>query len=795
MADAKQDKNKQQEASSEGEGFKTVMGGFDKQQVNLYIAKMKKQMKEQQDELERRIQNLQTNLEDAHKENAEAKSAKKAAEQAAATASAPVIKDSSAETKKLIADLKAESDKKIMELRKSVLDERRNVAKFDKECAMAKMSEKKVREEYEKLKSKYLELKKKGGGNSAKAVTTTNADEVMEEASAYAKEIIAAAKNYANETVKAANKYKSDVENELKERSDKLSSIKNKLNEQIKKTNEEQAKSAQRTKEITTKIGAVTALFDNFASQFNSVNSQISDVTGRIDSICKQFNESSGQITNVAKQITETTSQINTVSQQISETTSQIDTVSKQINETTGQINTVSKQINETTSQIDSFTKTINETTGKINEASKAMSETTGKISETSKIMSETSDMISEASKKMNETTGQISEASRKMNETTEQINDASKQMSGFTDSLNGAKAGFENITKLVDSTKLGVIGAKTEVEAAHQSAGQQADAADLSPIAKIGEELTAAVGEIKAKLELPVFDESKFSTAKFDEIKKKFKVETTYENTEAGNDEDDEFMESDIISSMQVDSPNSAEPTDDDLMSDIPDVITPPVFENNKPEPEKHTAKKAPHAEEKPASKDKADRPGLDANFEDFFNTPSKDDDLSGEIPLINMEGVGAIDDFSLDSSPEPIGADFDIAPNDLTKKADKGSDLGEDIFDIAINPNSADDDTLANMMADAAAAEKEANKDFTPEELNFDSENTLPSSASDDFGEFADLFAAGSAQTDISSSGKKHEKPDFRKPPSDDPWSFGSDSGDDSDLSSDSDLSDLLI
>ena len=800
MADAKQDKNKQQEVSSEGEGFKTVMGGFDKNQVNLYINKLKRQMKDQQEELERRIQNLQTNLEEAHKESNEAKNAKRAAEQAVAAASAPVIKDSSAETKKLIDDLKAESDKKIMELRKSVLDERRNVAKFDKECAMAKMSERKVREEYDKLKAKYLELKKKGGGGNAKAVTTSNADEVMDEAAAYAKEIIAAAKSYADETVKAANKYKSDVESELKQRSDKLSEIKKKLDDQIKKTNEEQAQSAARTREITTKIGAVTALFDNFASQFNSVNSQISDVTGRIDTICKQFNESSGQITNVAKQITETTSQINSVSQQINETTSQIDTVSKQINETTGQINTVSKQITETTSQIDSFTKTINETTDKINEASKQMNATTSKISETSKIMTETSGMITEASKKMSETTGQISEASKQMNATTDQINEASKQMSGFTDSLNQTRSGFENITKLVDSTKLGVIGAKTEVEEAHKSAGQQASAADLSPIAKIGEELNAATGEIKAKLELPKFDESKFSTAKLDEIKKKLKVETTYENTEgaAEDDDDDLFMDNDIITSIQIDSPDTTDLSDDDLMSDIPDVITAPVFEDTKAAATAKSApvKPAPAADVKPAKRDKAERPGLDANFEDFFNTPSKDDDLSGDIPLINMEGVGAIDDFSLDASPEPMGGGFDITPNDLTKKADKGSDLGEDIFDIAINPNSADDDTLANMMADVAAAEKAANKDLTPEDLNFDADSTLPSNSSDDFGEFADLFAAGSSQTDISAANKKHEKPDFRKPQGggDDPWSFGDDSDSD-DLSSDSDLSDLLI
>ena len=790
MADAKQDKNKQQkDSSSEGTGFKTVMGGFDKNEVNLYINKLKRQMKEQQEELERRIQNLQTNLEDAHKESAEAKNAAKNAAAAAPAPAAPAAKDNSAETKKIIDQLKAEVEDnkgKIMELRKSVLDERRNVAKFDKECAMAKMSEKKVREEYEKLKAKYLEVKKKGGGSGTNAVTTTNAEEVLDEAGAYAKEIIAAAKSYADETVKAANKYKADVESELKARADTLSGIKKKLDDQIKKTNEEQAKSAARTREITSKIGAVTALFDNFASQFNSVNAQISDVTGKIDTICKQFNASSGQITTAAKQISETTSQITTVSKQINETTSQIDNVSKQINETTSQIDTVSKQINETTSQIDSFTKTINETTDKINQASKSMSATTAKISETSKKMNETSGMISEASKKMNETTGQINEASKKMLETTSQISTASQQMSGFTDQLNDARTGFQNVTKLVDGTKLGVIGAKSEVDAAHKAANAQADAADLSPIAKISEELTAATGELKAKLELPKFDESMFSEARFNEIKNKFKIETTYEKTDgSAADDDDEFEDSDIISSVQIESP--AMPAIDEKPAAAP---APAVTRSAPQKPA------APAAAAAPAKKDKADRPGLDADFEDFFAKPPKDDDLSGEMPLINMEGVGAIDDFSLDSTPEPVGGDFDITPNDLTKKEDKGTDLGEDIFDIAINPTGTDDDTLASMMADAAAAEKAANKDFSPADFNFDADDTKPSNSADDFGEFANLFAQGSTQTDISNP-KKHEKPDFRKPPSDDPWSlsFGDDGGDDSDLSSDSDLSDLLI
>ena len=58
MADAKQqDKSKEKkEPNSEGVGFKTVMGGFDKNEVNLYINKLKRQMKDQQEEMEKRIQ-------------------------------------------------------------------------------------------------------------------------------------------------------------------------------------------------------------------------------------------------------------------------------------------------------------------------------------------------------------------------------------------------------------------------------------------------------------------------------------------------------------------------------------------------------------------------------------------------------------------------------------------------------------------------------------------------------------------------------------------------------------------
>ena len=772
MADAKQDKTKEKkEPNSEGAGFKTVMGGFDKNEVNLYINKLKKQMKEQQQEFERRINNLQTNLEDANREAALAKNNPAAA--AAEKNPLPIVKDNSEEYKKIIADMKAESDKKIMDLRKSVLDERRNVAKFDKEAAMAKMSEKKVREEYDKLKEKYLELKKKSVGTvvQQKAVTTHNADEVMEEAGSFAKELIAAAKSYADETVRAADKYKAEVEAELRERADKLEDIRKRLDEQIKKTDQEQADSAAKVKEISDKIGSVTALFDSFAAQFNSVNSQISGVTGKIDKISKQFSETTGQISTVAKQI--------------SETTSQIGTVSRQINETTSQIDSFSKTINETTSQITGFAKSINETTDKINEASKQMSATTEQISETSKAMNETSGLIAEASKKMNETSGQITEAS--------------KQMEGFTDSFSSAKSDIEGITKLVDGAKLGVVGAQTEVKAAQNAAKVTASAADLSPISRIAAELEDAAGSLKAKLILPKLDESRFSPARFDEIKKKLRIETTYEEGDTVHSEleedDDEFTDSDIISTLESDGPSVDIPSDDDLMSDVPDVITAPVYDEPEPAKKPEHQKAAASQDVKPAKPDKADRPGLDSDFEDFFMTDPKDDDMSGEMPLINMEGVGVVEDFSLDAAPEDTGADFDIEPIDKTAKPEMGDELGAEIFDLAIDPDSKEDNTLADMMADAKAAETAANKDLTPAELNFDEDDTLPITAADDFGEFADLFAAGSSQTEIKTD-HSHDKPAFKKSSnSDDPWSFGEMGGDDSDLSSDADFSDFII
>ena len=711
MADSKQDKSKQgKDTSSEGFGFKQSPLGFDKNEVNLYINKLKKQMKEQQLDFETRLSNMQINLEAAQKESNEAKNAKRAAEQAAATASAPVIQDSSEETKKVIEDLKAESDKKIMDLRKLVLDERRNVAKLDKECATAQMSEKKIRAEFEKLKEKYRNAKKSAAGG--KAVTTTNADEIIDEAGAYAKEIIEAARKFSLETTEAVNKYKAEVEQQIKDRTDKLNGAKQKLEERVKKAEEEKAAAQAQTKEIAEKFAALAGVFDSFAGQFDNVNSQIEKVTSQIESVTGRFGEITTAVSDAAKQI---------------------DSVTGKFGEITTVVSDAAKQIDTASTEIDKFGK-----------------------------------------------------------------------------SLDDAKADMSGITAAVDSAKKEIGGGKSSIEEASALAGKGGAGVDLSEIAAIGSEIEAAAAAITAELKLPTLDESKFSDARLEEIKKKLKVETTYEGGEdAADDEEDEFEDTDIISSIQIDSEPVQVPSDEDLMADTPDVITAPVLEAAAPKAEENKAeekkpkeeKKAPEVkaeQEKPA--DNEDKPEMDSSFEDFFVTSPKagaDDDMSSAIPLINSEGVGAIDDFTLDSAPEPIGGDFELMPNDLTAAPEKGADLGEDIFDMAINPVGADDDTLSKMMSDAAAAEKAADFELTPASINMDSKNDDKPDMSSDFGEFADLFAAGSAETTAPSP--KKEKPPFRQPASnssDDLWSFGSEGkSDDSDLSSDSDLSDLLL
>lgn len=729
MADQKKDAKQGKESSSEGFGFKQSPLGFDKNEVNLYINKLKKQMREQEQEFNQRLSNLQKNIEDVTKEANEAKNAARNAGTPAPVEPKVIVKDNSAETKKLLDDMKAESDKKIMDLRKLVLDERRKVAKFDKDCAMAQMSERKVREEYEKLKEKYLSAKKNASGG--KAVTTTNADEVFAEAEKYAEELVAAAKSYSDSAVKAVNDYKAAVEAELADREKKLAALKTKLDEEVKKAEADKAAAEAQMKSVAEKISAVTSLFDSFAGQFDSVNEQIGKVTSQIDSVTGQF----GTIT---KQFSGAAEQISSVSKQFSGAAEQITAVSNKINDTTAQINAVATQISETTGQIDGISKQITDTTGQI-------------------------------------------EA------TTKQIDEASKQMDGFSKTLEGTKSDISGLSQVVTDTKNSIGGVKSDVENAKKLADEAKPAAvNADGITAIGTELAGITGAIKATLSLPALDSSKFSTAKFAELKKKFKVETTYEGGDASEDEDEEFLSDDIISSIEVEAPEV--PSDEELSSDIPDVIeTPAVSEAAAPveikasEPEKNV--------EKPVASD---------DFEDFFISSGSGDDMTSSVPLVNTSGVGAVDDFSLDTPADDMAdvPDFDLEPNDLTATPDKGSDLGEDIFDMAITPVGADDDTLATMMADAAAAEAAGDFELTPANISSDTKTTAASSK-DDFGEFADLFAAGSAET--TAPAKKKEKAPFRQPQntSDDMWNFGSDDSSDngSDLSADSDLSEFLL
>lgn len=698
MADAKQNKNKSSgaESSSEGFGFKQSPLGFDKNEVNLYINKLKKQMKEQQIEFDTRIKTLEINLQNAQKETNDARNAQRAAEQASAGAPAApaAAPQASEESKKIIEDLKEESDKKIMELRKLVLDERRNVAKLDKECASAQMSEKRIREEYDKLKNRYLELKK--AGNGGKAVATSNAAELLDEAAAYAEEIINAAKAYSEQTVSAVNKYKSDVEAELKERSAKLVSAKEKIDAQAKKAESDKNAAEAQIKAVTEKIAALTGIFDSFAGQFDSVNEQIGKVTSQINSVTDSFGSVTKQITNV-----------------------------------TGQFDAMSEQITSATAK--------------------------------------------------------ISDTSKQMCEATKQIGEASKQLDGFAESFESAKTDISGMSKVVSDTKNSIDSVKQSVNSAKEAAeGQKASAIDTAELTAAAADLSVDFSSVSAKLELPVFDTAKFSKTRLDDIKKKLKVETSYEGGEAVEEEEEEFLDdSEIISSIEVDSVATM-PSDEDLMADTPDVISAPDLSETAPvetvEERVETTPSAP----------KEEKAEMSSDFEDFFVT------APSSTPLENRAGVGAIDGFTLDKEPEPAGDDFDLTPNDLTAKPDKGVDLGDDIFDMAINPVGADDDTLSNMMADAEAAANAGDFELTPSNINANAKNDDKSNdMSSDFGEFADLFAAGSAETTAPT--EKKGKAPFRQSTSgsdDDLWNFGSDSkGDDSDLTADSDLSDLLL
>ncbi len=707
MADAKKDKQEKNNPSSEGFGFKQSPLGFDKNEVNLYINKLKKQMKEQEQEYEARINNMRKNLEDAHDEN----NAAKAAAQTAPT----VIGNTDADVKKAVDEAVKEANAKIMDLRKQILDERRNVAKMDKDCAMAQMSEKKVREEYAKLKEKYNNVKKSAGGG--KAVVTSNADEVLAEACKMAEEVMESANAYAKASVESVNAYKAKVEAELKARSEKLEAAKKQLDEQTAKAAAENENAKKSMKEIAEKIAAVTGQLGTFAASFDAVNTQITAVTGQIDAVTGQFG---------------------TVTQQINDATAAIDGVSKQFDD-------VSKQMNTAVESISGITQTMSTAAESISGVTQQFADVSGKL------------------------TG------------------AKDSFTSVSDTLEKAKTSFADVTKTVADTKSGIDGIKTSADEAEKLTAGSASAggADASALTSVGEAIAAATGAITAELALPEFKAS-FDKAKLDELKNKLKIETTYEGGEAFDDDDDE---DDILSSIEIDDvPAAPAPSDDELMADLPELE--PVA--------------APAAEEKPAEK-KAEAPKaeskpkkIDDDLSDFMITPTTDDDdMSSGMPLINTKGVGAIDDFTLDTAPEDLGPDFDLAPNDLTAAPDKGMDLGEDIFNMAINPVDANDDTLNKMMAEKKVADEMGDFELTPAEIKDEYKPSSPAyGANDDFGEFADLFAAGSAETTAPAEKKKPAA--FRQSgqDSDDPFNFGMDGGmDDTDMSADSDLSDLLL
>ncbi len=680
MSDAKQNKNQQEKTtSSEGFGFKQSPLGFDKNEVNLYINKLKKQMKEQQQEYEERLDNMRKNLEDAHDESNAAKAAARTAQAAvdpAAIAAANKDKADLAETQKLVEEMKKANEAKVLELRKLVLDERRNVAKLDKECAMAQMSEKKVREEYAKLKDKYVAIKKSGGG--AKAVLNSNADEVIEEACKIAKEIIGEAKEYAKKAADEINNYKAKVESELKARSEKLAEAKKSLDEQRAKAEVENVVAKEGMKKIAEKIAAVTSQLGTFAGSFDAVNAQIAEVTGKI-------------------------------------------------NDVTGSFGSVSKSINDAAEKIDSF--------------------------------------------------------AQQFDGVKQQLSGAKDEFAGISGSLEAAKTSFATVTKSVEDTKSGIDALRTGAEEASKLTASPA-ASDTAALGAASGAIDAASADISVELKLPELDESKFDESRFEALKSKLKVETTYEGGTADDDDDDD----DIISSIEIDEiPVRNEPTDEELMADIQHLAP---EETAAPEEKEEPVEKE---ESVPVKKEEPKAEPTD-DFESLFVAPPADDDMSASIPLVNTAGVGAVDDFTLETKPD-TAPDFDLAPNDLTAAPDKGSDLGEDIFDMAINPVDADDNTLNDMLASKAA--QDAMDDFmlTPSSGN-EEKKAEKSTANDDFGEFADLFAAGSTQTTAEPPKKKPAS--FRQPAnkSDDMWNFGSENGgDDNDMSSDSDLSDLLL
>jgi len=683
MADARQDKKQDKSnPSSEGFGFKQSPLGFDKNEVNLYINKLKKQMKEQEIEYKTQIDNMRKNLEDAYDESNAAKSAARDAQQAAANA--PAASANPDEIKMAVAEAVKAKDAKIMELRKERNAEAGKAQKFEKESFERKKQIDALIEKCETLRDKYKEAKKASSGG--KPVVTSNADEVLDEACKMAEQIIESANAYAKTSIENVNNYKQKVEAELKARSEKLADAKKKLDEQKAKAAAENEAAKNSMKAITEKITAVTVQLGSFATAFDSVNSQITAVTGQIDEVTGQFG-------NVSKQITEATTAIDGV---------------------TKQFGTVSEQINQVSATIGGVTKQFTDVSGKLTVAKDSF----GSVSET----------------------------------------------------LTKAKSSFADVTKSVTDTKSGITNVKTSVDDAEKLANEtKTGAADTAALASVAEAIDAATAEIKVELNLPEFKPA-FDKSKLAELKNKLKVETTYVG---GADADDDDDDDDILATIEIDS-----------VPDAPAVVEEmDTYEEPEPIVEEIKAEPAPA----PAS---ASKPPIDDDLSDFFMPV--EDNTSSSIPLVNTSAVGPSDDFTLEKPEEPDDMDFELMPNDLTAKPDKGSDLGEDIFDMAMSTVDADDTTLDDMIGKAKKEEEGDDFMLTPAEIKDEYKAHSPAYGND-FGEFADLLEAGSAET---SAPVDKKKPTF-KTSSDDPFDFGMEeiNGSDDDMSSDSDFSSFLI
>lgn len=194
--------------NNDGNGFKNAPLGYDKQDVNAYIANLNKTRLQMELEYKEKIAELQKQVEEA---------------QAASV------------SEEKLAQINKEHEEKTMELRKLVLDERRHVAQLDKECAKAQISEQQMAKDMDKLRaiaekqSKELSAYRKNGVPSANGAST-------EEAYKQAEQIIETAKAYAKEVVIKSNKYKSDVEAKLSEMKKKLEAATMEINVIFKQT-------------------------------------------------------------------------------------------------------------------------------------------------------------------------------------------------------------------------------------------------------------------------------------------------------------------------------------------------------------------------------------------------------------------------------------------------------------------------------------------------------------------------------------------------------------------------------